>query len=117
MRRRGESELHRCGLMQRANCSGDLNIKRLLDDAEFVFFERGYNVLDCADTAMLPPCAGDLNGDLFGDDSDFVGTVGGITSLCVSEEVARQFLLPAPVVLAEHCGAIGLNRVRLRSGV
>lgn len=67
--------------MQHASRPGDLNLERLLDDADFVLFVQSYNVLDCADPAIRPPCEADLNGDLVVDDSDFVVFVGGYDGL------------------------------------
>lgn len=68
-------------LAQFTNCPGDLNLDGVVDDADFVGFVQGYDLLDCADAAMLPPCGADLNGDLFVDDSDFVGFVVGYNEL------------------------------------
>lgn len=68
-------------LTQFTNCPGDLNLDGFVDDADFVLFVQSYNVLDCADPAILPPCEADLNGDLFVDDSDFVEFVGGYNEL------------------------------------
>lgn len=68
-------------LAQFTNCPGELNLDGTVEDAYFVGFVQAYDVLDCADPAMLPPCAGDLNGDLFVDDGDFVGFVGGYDGL------------------------------------
>ncbi|MBN8599344.1 MAG: hypothetical protein J0L78_16860 [Planctomycetes bacterium] len=68
-------------LAQFTNCPGDLNLDGVVDDADFVVFVQAYDVLDCADEAMLPPCGADLNGDLFVDDGDFVGFVVGYNGL------------------------------------
>ncbi|MBN8596451.1 MAG: carbohydrate-binding protein [Planctomycetes bacterium] len=53
-------------------CPADFNNDGMVDDTDFVQFAASYNVLDCADPAMLPGCPGDLNADFFVDDADFV---------------------------------------------
>lgn len=68
-------------LTQFANCPGDLNLDGFVDDADFVLFVQAYDLLDCADAAIVPPCAADLNGDLVVDDGDFVGFVVGYNKL------------------------------------
>jgi hypothetical protein len=52
-------------------CTGDLNADGLVDDADFVLFLAGYNILDCADPAMPAACPADLNSDGVVDDTDF----------------------------------------------
>ncbi|MBX3380666.1 MAG: hypothetical protein KF805_11285 [Phycisphaeraceae bacterium] len=52
-------------------CAGDLNGDGLVDDADFVLFLAGYNILDCADPSMPPGCPADLNSDGLVDDTDF----------------------------------------------
>ena len=52
-------------------CTGDLNADGLVDDADFVLFLAGYNILDCADPAMPANCPADLNNDAVVDDTDF----------------------------------------------
>ncbi|MBL8876770.1 MAG: immunoglobulin domain-containing protein [Phycisphaerae bacterium] len=53
-------------------CTGDLNADGLVDDADFVLFLAGYNILDCADPTMPANCPADLNNDGVVDDADFV---------------------------------------------
>ncbi|MBS0188484.1 MAG: hypothetical protein JSS51_10465 [Planctomycetes bacterium] len=55
-----------------AGCRGDLNHDGVVDDADFLLFVTGYNLLDCADPAMPPNCPADINADGFADDADFV---------------------------------------------
>jgi len=52
-------------------CTGDLNSDGLVDDADFVLFLTGYNILDCADPGMPAGCPADLNSDAVVDDTDF----------------------------------------------
>ncbi|MBX3387819.1 MAG: hypothetical protein KF691_00040 [Phycisphaeraceae bacterium] len=52
-------------------CAGDLNGDGFVDDADFVLFLAGYNILDCADAAMPVGCPADLNSDAVVDDADF----------------------------------------------
>ena len=54
-----------------ATCPGDLNADGYVDDADFSIFAAAYNLLDCADPAMLPGCPADLNSDGAVDDADF----------------------------------------------
>lgn len=56
----------------RRTCAGDLNIDGAVDDADFVRFASGYNILDCADPTMDSGCPADLNRDGVVDDADFV---------------------------------------------
>jgi len=51
-----------------ADFTGDSQV----DDADFVVFASGYNLLDCADLEMAANCPADLNDDGFVDDDDFV---------------------------------------------
>jgi len=53
-------------------CPVDLNGDGQVDDADFVIFLIGYNILDCADPAMPPRCPANLNADSFVDDADFI---------------------------------------------
>lgn len=53
-------------------CPADFNHDSLVDDADFTSFVTGYNILDCADSAMHPGCPADLNFDALVDDADFV---------------------------------------------
>lgn len=53
------------------NCRADMNLDGVVDDADFLVFVRGYDLLDCADPAMGPGCAGDLDSDHAVDDADF----------------------------------------------
>lgn len=62
-------------------CPGDLNGDQQVDDADFVVFVVGYNILDCADPAMPAGCPADLNGDRVVDDADFVGFVTAYNNL------------------------------------
>jgi hypothetical protein len=52
-------------------CPADLYHDTLVDDLDFSEFAVAYNILDCADPAMLPGCAADLNNDGLVDDADF----------------------------------------------
>lgn len=52
-------------------CTGDLNSDGLVDDADFVLFLSGYNILDCADSSMPAGCPADFNRDAVVDDADF----------------------------------------------
>ncbi|MBX3380033.1 MAG: hypothetical protein KF805_08045 [Phycisphaeraceae bacterium] len=52
--------------------AADFTGDAMVDDADFVVFAAGYNILDCFDPAMTPDCPADLNGDGFVDDADFV---------------------------------------------
>lgn len=52
-------------------CRADLNCDALVNDADFVGFVAGYNILDCADPAMPANCPADLNLDGVVDDADF----------------------------------------------
>lgn len=53
-------------------CAADFDRNCVVDDRDFVFFARQYQVFDCADPAMTDGCSADLNGDGFVDDIDFV---------------------------------------------
>jgi len=53
-------------------CPADFNHDSMVDDADFIVFVAGYNILDCADPTMTPGCHADLNGDGFVEDADFV---------------------------------------------
>ena len=64
-----------------ACCPADLNSDALVDDADFVIFLAGYNILDCADPSMPPLCPGDLNSDSMVDDTDFVSFVAAYNEL------------------------------------
>ncbi|MFO0860050.1 MAG: DNRLRE domain-containing protein [Phycisphaerales bacterium] len=62
-------------------CAGDLNNDQFVDDADFVIFAQGYDLLDCSDPAMPAGCPADLNHDGFIDDSDFVAFVAAYNEL------------------------------------
>lgn len=62
-------------------CIGDLNLDGFVDDADFVLFVPGYDLLDCADPGMPPGCPADLNRDTFVDDADFVMFVSAYNEL------------------------------------
>jgi hypothetical protein len=64
-----------------ATCTGDLNGDGQVDDADFVLFVVGYNILSCADPSMPAGCPADLNHDGFVDDSDFVLFVAAYNTL------------------------------------
>jgi len=65
-------------------CVSDFNCDGQVEDADFVVFAQGYNVLVCEDPAMPVGCPADLNGDGFVDDSDFVDFVRAYNELgCV----------------------------------
>lgn len=53
------------------NCRADMTLDGVVDDADFLAFVRGYDLVECADPAMGPGCAGDLNADDVVDDLDF----------------------------------------------
>lgn len=53
-------------------CPADFNRDGFVDDADFLVFVAGYNILDCADTSMAAGCPADINSDGFVDDADFV---------------------------------------------
>lgn len=52
-------------------CPADLNSDTFVDDADFTFFLRAYNTLDCFDPTMPFGCPSDFNYDGVVDDSDF----------------------------------------------
>lgn len=52
-------------------CTGDFNNDGAVDDADFVTFVSGYNLLLCSDPGMNPGCPADLNEDGQVDDGDF----------------------------------------------
>lgn len=54
------------------SCPADITEDGVVDDDDFIWFAYSYNVLICADPAMVPGCPADLNGDGFVDDADFV---------------------------------------------
>lgn len=62
-------------------CPGDINNDGFVDDADFIFFVQGYNILDCADPSMPPGCPADFNHDGFVDDADFLIFVVGYNEL------------------------------------
>ncbi|MBX3380013.1 MAG: hypothetical protein KF805_07945 [Phycisphaeraceae bacterium] len=62
-------------------CAADLNGDGYVEDADFVAFAGAYDLLDCADPAMLGGCPADLNGDGFVDDADFVAFAGAYDDL------------------------------------
>jgi len=66
------------------DCPCDLNRDGLVDDSDFVQFVRDYNLLDCADPAMLPDCAADFNNDHVVDDSDFLSFIVAYNELICS---------------------------------
>lgn len=62
-------------------CACDLNGDGQVDDADFVLFVLGYNLLDCSDPAMFEGCPADFNRDGVVDDSDFVSFVVAYNAL------------------------------------
>ncbi|MGH7245017.1 MAG: alpha-amylase family glycosyl hydrolase [Phycisphaerales bacterium] len=52
--------------------AADFTGDSVVDDADFVVFAAGYNVLECDDPAMAANCPADLDGNGFVDDADFV---------------------------------------------
>jgi hypothetical protein len=62
-------------------CLGDLNGDLLVEDADFVIFLSGYNILDCFDPFMPSGCPADLNADGAVDDADFVVFVAAYDTL------------------------------------
>lgn len=53
-------------------CPSDLNHDWIVEDADFVQFVAGYEILDCDDPSMTLWCPADLDHDGFVDDADFV---------------------------------------------
>lgn len=53
-------------------CPADFNHDWVVEDADFVQFAAGYEILDCADPSMTLWCPADLDHDGFVDDADFV---------------------------------------------
>ncbi|MGH7245106.1 MAG: hypothetical protein ACREJD_16950 [Phycisphaerales bacterium] len=62
-------------------CPGDFNHDNQVDDADFLTFVVGYNILDCADPGMTVGCPADLNTDHFVDDADFIVFVAAYNAL------------------------------------
>ena len=62
-------------------CAADLNCDQFVDDADFVLFADGYNLLECGNPAMQAGCPADINADTFVDDSDFVAFAEGYNAL------------------------------------
>lgn len=62
-------------------CPTDLNNDGQTDDTDFTIFVVAYDILDCADPAMLAGCPADFNNDTVVDDSDFVSFVIAYTEL------------------------------------
>lgn len=62
-------------------CAPDLNGDGYVDDADFVAFAAAYDMLDCADPAMLGGCPADFNGDGLVEDADFVAFAGAYDAL------------------------------------
>ncbi|MGH7244209.1 MAG: hypothetical protein ACREJD_12415 [Phycisphaerales bacterium] len=52
-------------------CPADMNHDGFVDDADFLSFVVGYNILDCADHSMPAGCPADINKDGLVDDADF----------------------------------------------
>jgi len=52
-------------------CPADFNNDGQVDDADFILFVVGYNILDCSDPTMPSNCPADINADGVVDDSDF----------------------------------------------
>lgn len=53
-------------------CPADINHDWIVEDADFVQFAAGYEILDCDDPSMTLWCPADMNHDGFVDDADFV---------------------------------------------
>jgi len=62
-------------------CLADIDCSEQVDDADFVLFVNGYDLLDCQDPAMQIACPSDFNKDGFVDDADFVIFVGAYDEL------------------------------------
>jgi len=62
-------------------CPADFNHDGLVDDADFLIFVFGYNILDCADHSMPAGCPADINKDSLVDDSDFTTFVVAYNNL------------------------------------
>lgn len=62
-------------------CPADLNHDWIVEDADFVQFAAGYEILDCADPSMTLWCPADLDHDGFVDDSDFIEFVEAYSQL------------------------------------
>lgn len=52
-------------------CPADLNQDGMVTDADFTFFARRYDLVDCNNPNMGGGCVGDLNRDWIIDDADF----------------------------------------------
>lgn len=65
----------------REPCPADTNNDRQVDDADFVSFASGYDMLDCSAPGMPLRCPADLNRDGMVDDSDFVLFAGAYDAL------------------------------------
>lgn len=52
-------------------CAGDFNGDGMVEDADFLTFVEGYNLLICSDSSMPGGCPADLNRDGLVDDLDF----------------------------------------------
>lgn len=59
----------------RGSCPADLNGDGFVDDADFVIFVQGYNLLYCFDEGMPEKCPADLTNDGYVLDDDFVAFV------------------------------------------
>ncbi len=57
--------------VRRTVCAGDFNNDGMVDDADFQIFVVGYDILDCADSAMPAGCPADITRDGLVDDTDF----------------------------------------------
>jgi len=58
--------------LERSPCPADFNLDLVVDDADFVIFLAGYNLLICDDPAMPAGCPADLDNNNLVDDADFV---------------------------------------------
>ncbi|MBY0113002.1 MAG: hypothetical protein K2Y21_09285 [Phycisphaerales bacterium] len=70
-------------------CPGDMDANGVVDDADFQYFVRAYNVLSCSDVTMPIAagddrpnrCFGDMNRDRIVDDADFMLFAAGYDAL------------------------------------
>ncbi|MBN8596957.1 MAG: hypothetical protein J0L78_04710 [Planctomycetes bacterium] len=69
------------GVSFRLTCPADFNADCEIDDADFVGFASGYDLLLCSSPEMPQYCPADLNNDSFVDDADFVLFVAAYSQL------------------------------------
>lgn len=71
-RQQGSGEFDSVSATSAWHCEGDLNLDRVVDDADFGEFVRLYGLGDCANMTILDAaCAADFNRDRVVDEADF----------------------------------------------